>query len=64
MKFRVYGTITGSVLIGEYKANTKEEAIEKANNDPGANWMPSLCWQCAGEVELDDINEVVAEEME
>ena len=56
-KYRVYGILTGSVFLGEYKANSEEEAEKMANDDPDANWYPSLCHQCSGEIEFGDIYE-------
>ena len=62
-KYIVYGLMTASVKLGEYEAKNKEDAIKKAEQDKEANWMPSLCWQCAGEVELNDVYETEAEEI-
>jgi len=62
-KYAVYGLMTASVKIGVYEAENKEDAIKKADKDSNANWMPSLCWQCAGEVELGDIYETEAEKI-
>ena len=61
-KYIVYGLMTASIKLGEYEAEDKEEAIKKAEDDPEANWTASLCWQCAGEVELGDVYEVEVDE--
>ena len=61
MKYRVYGIMTASTVIGTYEADSKEQAIAKAEEDKEANWGPGLCHQCAGEVELGDIYETQVE---
>ncbi|MAK54693.1 MAG: hypothetical protein CML17_02380 [Pusillimonas sp.] len=61
--FRVYGVATASKFIGEYEASTKEEAIEMAENDDGADFYGSLCHQCASEFEVGDIYECQADEV-
>ena len=58
MKYKVYGIMTASVLLGEYEANSKEEAEEMAENDKTADWYPTLCHQCADDIELSDIYKV------
>lgn len=63
-KYRVYGVLSASVVVGEYEAETEEEAIEMANEDQDANWMPSLCHQCSREVALGDVYKAEAEEIE
>ena len=63
-KYRVYGVLTGSVYIGEYEAENESAAEDMANEDKEANWMPSLCYQCSGEVEIGDIYEVQIEKVE
>lgn len=62
-KYQVYGTMSASVILGVYEAESKEEAIKMAGEDENANWMPSLCHQCSHEVELGDIYETEAEEI-
>ena len=59
--YKVYGILTGSVYLGEYEAENEDAAEEMANADKEANWMPSLCHQCSGEVEINDIYEVQVE---
>jgi len=64
MKYRVYGIMTASVQLGEYEASSAEEAKEMAEKDSSANHYPSLCYQCAGEVDLTDVYELQTEEAE
>ncbi len=61
-KYRVYGRLSGSVDLGEYEAESGEQAIEMANDNPDVNWYPSLCHHCDGEVDLGDIHDVDADE--
>lgn len=60
-KYRVYGIMTASVVIGEYEADNEEDAIEKANKDPRANWHPSVCHMCSREIDLGDIDNTEVE---
>ena len=64
MKYRVYGIMTASVLIGEYEADSAEEAERMSDADPDANVWPSLCYQCSEEIELGEIykTDVVADD--
>ena len=61
MKYRVYGIITASVLLGEYDTDSKEKAEKMAEEDAKADWNPSLCHQCSEEVELGGVNSVQVE---
>jgi hypothetical protein len=63
-KYSVYGIISASVFLGEYEAESKEEAVKMAEENRNANWHPTLCWQCAGEVELGDVYDTQVEEIE
>ena len=59
-KYSVYGVVVGTKHIGEYEANSKEEAIEMAENDA----YVSLCHQCAGsEIDEPEIDELRADEI-
>jgi len=58
MKYSVYGEVGVSVHIGDYEADSEEEAEEMASNDTEANWYPSLCHQCSHELELGDIGKL------
>ena len=62
-KYRVYGLMTASVLLGEYEAEDSEAAIKLAEEDDNANWMPTICHQCSREVELNEIYETDAVEV-
>ena len=62
-KYIVYGVMTASVILGEYEAKNKEDAIKQAESNNSANWMPSLCHQCAREVELGDVYETQVNEI-
>jgi len=65
-KFRIYGIMTASKVLGEIDAGSKEEALLKADADDeiGGNGFAALCHQCAGEIDLGDIYEYQAEEVE
>lgn len=58
-KFIVTGSVIATTYIGEYEAETKEEAEEMAWNDAGV----SVCHQCARDVEEPEINELYIEEV-
>ena len=58
-KFSVYGVIKAAKYIGEYEADTKEEAEELAWKDAHV----SICHQCSSEVDEPDIVELVVEEV-
>jgi len=62
MKYNVYGIMTASVFLGEYEAEDSEAAIELAEKDKQADWNPCLCHQCAGDIELGEVNDVQAVE--
>ena len=63
-KFFVYGIVSVSKFLGEYEAETKELAIEMAENDDDADWSVSLCHQCAKEVDIGDIYDIQADEID
>ena len=50
-KFLVYEVATASYFVGEYEADTKEDAEALADAEP-QNDAPCLCHQCAGDLEL------------
>lgn len=50
--YRVYGLWTAYKVIGEFEANSEEEAIAMAEESEEA--YASLCHQCSREVELGD----------
>lgn len=51
-KFSVYGTFTATKYLGDFEADTQEQAIELAL-DSDTNHA-SLCHQCAREIDMDD----------
>ena len=59
-KWDVNATVVGSKYLGEFRANTKQEAIDKAVK---ANDWISLCHQCASECEDAEIQDVTASEV-
>lgn len=58
-KYLVYGVITATTYIGEYEANSKEEAKEMAWNDASV----SVCHQCSKNIEEPEIEKLVVEEI-
>lgn len=54
MKFRVYGIATGSKYLGEFEADSEEQAKEMAANSDENHIC--LCHQCARELEVDDFS--------
>lgn len=61
-KYIVYEIATASYVVGEYEAETKEEAMNMAEDDP-QNDPPVLCHQCAEEIDLSEWYEFKAEEV-
>lgn len=49
--YNVYAIVEAAVFIGEFEAESKEEAEEKASN--AYEGEPSLCYQCSSEVGSD-----------
>ncbi len=58
MKYKVCGQISGSTYIGEFDANSKEEAEDLAI---ASYEGVSLCHQCAGEIEYPELTDAFAE---
>ncbi len=58
----VYESVTGSKYVGEFEADTAEEAIELSYDSDGAG--VSLCWSCSSECEDGTLDEFTAEEVE
>lgn len=57
MKYNVYALITGSKFLGEYEADSPEEACAMA--EPNAD--VSICHQCAKEIDDAQIDSLQAE---
>lgn len=60
-RWRVYGIVTGSKYLGEFEAETAEEAEQMAVNENG---YVSLCHQCADECEDPEIHNCEVVEVE
>lgn len=60
-KFRVVGKVSASKYLGEFEAETEEEAIELALNSDEA--CICLCHQCSPEAENPEIHDAEAEEI-
>jgi hypothetical protein len=59
MKYRVYGIVKGGKYLGEFEANSQEEAVEMGLNSDEAQVY--LCHQCSGDCEDPMIEEAYAE---
>ncbi len=59
-KYRVYGKITASKYLGEYEADSADEAEEMAIDEHGSI---TLCHQCSGECADPEIHECDVEEI-
>lgn len=62
MKYQVFGKVTGSVYVGEFEANSPEEARELAEASDGAS--VSFCHYCSRKCEDPEveITSIVAED--
>lgn len=60
-RWRVHASVVGTKYLGEFDADTEEEAIEMAIR---ANGYVSICHQCASECEDPEIDEVTAEQID
>lgn len=59
-KYMIHATVVASKHIGEYEAETEEQAIEMAWEDA----YVSICHQCSGEVDEPKIDELHAEKVD
>ncbi len=61
-KYTVMASAYASWKVGTYEADDEKEAIKKAENDNNGAWeVPSLCWQCSEDLEVeDDVQEITA----
>lgn len=57
-KYSVYGKVVATKFIGEFEAESKEEAIKMAEDEA----YVSICHQCSSEVEDPEVDELFAEE--
>ena len=55
MKFRVYGLMTASKYLGEYEAESKEEALRMLEEDDDTDYYPNLCHHCAKELDIGEV---------
>lgn len=53
--FRVVAPVFASTVIGEVKAKTRQEAIDKILDSAEVH-TPSLCHYCAGNIEVGDVD--------
>lgn len=58
-KFRVHGKVTGSAYMGEFEADTPEEAMAIANDEHGG--PVSMCHHCSNKCEDAETEAVSAE---
>ncbi len=61
-KYIVRGIVTATFIIGEFEADSEEEAIEKAE---AVYDVPVLCHQCSDAIEInDDADRLEAEKID
>ncbi len=63
-KYRVSAIFTVSVFVGEFEAETEDEAKELAENSESFDSCPSLCWQCADVFDEPNFWEMTADKAE
>lgn len=61
-RYRVVGTVIGSKYLGEFEADTPEEAVEKALDSEECH--VSVCHQCSDDISDPEIDEAFAELIE
>ena len=42
-RYAIWAKVGASVKVGEYEAESPEEALRMADEDGNASWSPSLC---------------------
>lgn len=57
-KYSVYGRVVATKFIGEFEADSEEEAIKMAEDEA----YVSVCHQCSSEVDDPEVDELFAEE--
>ena len=62
-KYVVKANLSASVIIGTYEADSEEEAITLAENDPNGNHYQSLCHQCSRIIDLGEPYDYYTEEI-
>lgn len=55
-KWSVYGKVVASTYIGEFEAETKEEALDKAGKEAHV----SVCHQCSRKIEDPEVTDMTA----
>lgn len=60
-KYRAFGKVVGTKYLGEFEADTPEEAKEKAENSEDACVI--LCYSCISECEDPEIVDVEVEKI-
>ncbi len=60
-KFAIWAMYTASKSLGEFEAETEDEAISLA--EKGGDSFATLCHQCADELDLGDCYEFQAEKL-
>jgi hypothetical protein len=60
-RWNVYGAVTGSKYLGQFEADTEEEAIAKAE-DSDQTYV-SLCHQCSDQCGDPEIGKITAERL-
>ena len=65
-KWRICGIASASKDLGVVEAKTKDDAITNAWNDETLldEWYMSLCHQCASEIDIGDIYQLEAVEID
>lgn len=62
-KYRIYALITVTKEIATIEADSEEEALEKGWNHENC-YPGTLCCQCSNTYEINEIDELKAEEIE
>lgn len=60
-KFNVWAAVKGTKYLGEFEAETAEQAIELAGESDAAS--PTLCHQCSSECEDPECSDFTAEQV-
>ena len=60
-KWDAYGTVTGTKYLGQFEAETEEEAIAQAENSEQT--YVSLCHHCSDQCDDPEIGKITAEKV-